>query len=152
MIVLWKLKGVINKMTILIDGKKMLSKEETHRYISKKLNFPEYYGKNLNALWDMLTTIHKKTTIHMYNVNYFLSHSSYKHKLIDLIVGASEENKFLDVKFTDGDLEMEDLEMKFSWVTILVNDLEKSEKFYEEVVGLSVDRRLSAGELNICFL
>lgn len=153
MIVLRKLKGVINKMTILINGKRMLSKEETHRYISQKLNFPDYYGKNLNALWDMLTTIHKKTTIHMYNIDYFLSHSEYKQKLIDLLVGASEENQYLDVMFTEGNIGKDGITMKFSWVTILVNDLEESLKFYQEVIGLPLGRRFkSGGKSEICFL
>ena len=35
--------------------------------------------------------------------------------------------------------------MKFCWCTITVNDLDASIKFYQEIVGLSVTRRFSAG-------
>lgn len=43
--------------------------------------------------------------------------------------------------------------MKFNWCTIYVNDLEESLKFYQEVVGLKMDRRFKAGPDNeIVFL
>ncbi|MDD5601014.1 MAG: VOC family protein, partial [Actinomycetota bacterium] len=31
--------------------------------------------------------------------------------------------------------------MKFCWTTIMVNDLEESLKFYQEIIGLPVNRR-----------
>ncbi len=34
--------------------------------------------------------------------------------------------------------------MKFCWTTIMVNDLEESLKFYQEIVGLTLKRRFSA--------
>lgn len=39
---------------ITLNGKKMTDKETAHEYIAKKLGFPEYYGKNLDALADCL--------------------------------------------------------------------------------------------------
>jgi len=43
--------------------------------------------------------------------------------------------------------------MKFCWCTITVKDMEKSVKFYHEVVGLPVGRRFPAGPgTEICFL
>lgn len=35
--------------------------------------------------------------------------------------------------------------MKFCWCTLMVKNLEESLKFYQEVVGLTVDRRFNAG-------
>lgn len=35
--------------------------------------------------------------------------------------------------------------MKFCWTTIMVKDMEESLKFYQEVVGLTVDRRFKTG-------
>ena len=35
--------------------------------------------------------------------------------------------------------------MKFCWCTINVKNLEESLKFYQEIVGLSTDKRLKAG-------
>ena len=43
--------------------------------------------------------------------------------------------------------------MKFCWVTITVKDMEESVKFYQEIVGLSENRRFNAGpEVEIVFL
>lgn len=38
-----------------LNGKKMTDKEATHKYIAAKLDFPEYYGKNLDALADCVS-------------------------------------------------------------------------------------------------
>ena len=40
---------------IVLDGNKMTTKTELHHEISFAFNFPNYYGKNLDALWDCLT-------------------------------------------------------------------------------------------------
>lgn len=43
--------------------------------------------------------------------------------------------------------------MKFCWSTLLVKDLEESLKFYQEIVGLKLDRRFAAGpDTEIAFL
>lgn len=33
----------------------IMDEETFHEYVSKKLNFPGYYGYNLNAFWDCIT-------------------------------------------------------------------------------------------------
>lgn len=40
---------------ITLNGKKMTDKESAHIYIASKLGFPEYYGKNLDALADCVS-------------------------------------------------------------------------------------------------
>lgn len=43
--------------------------------------------------------------------------------------------------------------MKFCWTTLHVNDLKESLKFYQEIVGLEIDRRFEAGpDREIVFL
>lgn len=43
--------------------------------------------------------------------------------------------------------------MSFSWVTINVNDMKESLKFYEEIVGLGVNKKfIPAPEMEIAFL
>ena len=41
-------------MKYILDGKKMVSKEETHAYLKETFGFPEHYGNNLDALHDCL--------------------------------------------------------------------------------------------------
>ena len=42
-------------MKYILDGKKMVSREEAHAYLKDTFGFPDYYGKNLDALHDCLT-------------------------------------------------------------------------------------------------
>ena len=39
-----------------LDMNKMRSEEEVHNFLMEQLQFPDYYGKNLDALYDMLTS------------------------------------------------------------------------------------------------
>ncbi|MGW7734108.1 barstar family protein, partial [Bacillus velezensis] len=40
---------------VIIDEKDVTSTEALHRILKDQLDFPDYYGENLNALWDCLT-------------------------------------------------------------------------------------------------
>lgn len=42
-------------MKIVLDGKEMTSRWKAHRYLAEMLAFPDYYGNNLDALYDCLT-------------------------------------------------------------------------------------------------
>lgn len=43
--------------------------------------------------------------------------------------------------------------MKFCWSTLMVKNMEESLKFYQEIVGLTIDRRFNAGPgMEITFL
>ena len=48
---------------IILDFDIPENKKELHEYIADKLEFPEYYGKNLDALYDCLTDIAQPTAI-----------------------------------------------------------------------------------------
>ncbi len=43
-------------MSIYLNGRYMRTKEGTHAYLKRRLHFPDYYGANLDALYDLLTT------------------------------------------------------------------------------------------------
>ena len=42
---------------IILDFENMHGRENTHVYLAQMLGFPEYYGKNLDALYDCLTEL-----------------------------------------------------------------------------------------------
>ena len=68
-----------------LDGK--LIKEEGHDYLMEALNLPDYYGKNLDALYDCLTEI--ECEIELINSN------DVDKDIIDTFKDAAEENDFL---------------------------------------------------------
>ncbi|MDO5851141.1 MAG: barstar family protein [Methanobacteriaceae archaeon] len=69
---------------ILLDGKKM--KKNPHKYLKKILNFPDYYGNNLDALYDCLGDINIKTCVKLINSDYI------NQDIIDTFKDASYEN------------------------------------------------------------
>ena len=42
-------------MVVELDARCMGTREEAHEYLKNNLGFPEYYGRNLDALYDLLT-------------------------------------------------------------------------------------------------
>ena len=76
---------------IELDGK--LIKKDGHDYLKKALIFPNYYGKNLDALYDCLTDIGVDTEIVLKNKSYV------SYDIVDTFIDASEENSFLKFKY-----------------------------------------------------
>ena len=76
---------------IEIDGK--LIKKEGHDYIKEALNFPDYYGKNLDALYDCLTEIAIETQIKLINADLI------SNDLLETFIDASDENAFLEFDY-----------------------------------------------------
>ena len=44
-------------MTVILDAQKLEEKEQAHRYLKQVMGFPDYYGNNLDALYDCLSEI-----------------------------------------------------------------------------------------------
>ncbi|MCY9288533.1 barstar family protein [Bacillus haynesii] len=40
---------------IILDGDKFRTLDSLHKILKERLDLPDYYGENLNALWDSLT-------------------------------------------------------------------------------------------------
>ncbi len=78
---------------ILLDGEKMNTKEEAHVYISKGLDFPQYYGKNLDALWDLLSAYDVPIHIVFKNTETLKTNlEQYGNRLLKVFLEASEDN------------------------------------------------------------
>ena len=47
----------------IINGAQMLTREQAHAEIARAMGFTVTYGNNLDALWDMLTTVHCRAVL-----------------------------------------------------------------------------------------
>ena len=50
-------------MAIMLDGKAMTDRPAAHSHLAERLDLPTYYGRNLDALYDMLTEIGEDTEL-----------------------------------------------------------------------------------------
>ncbi len=81
---------------IVISGSHMTSIEAAHEYIARKLNFPTYYGGNLDALWDVLSTLSepmKVTMIHLDKLHSCLG--QFGEDLVNVFIEAALNNEHL---------------------------------------------------------
>ena len=89
-------------MRIELDCRQMTDRQAAHAYLKQKLSLPEYYGNNLDALFDLLTEREEETALvllHWQQLDDLLS--SYGGVLLDTLREASEENPKLEVILTD---------------------------------------------------
>lgn len=85
---------------IILNGKRMISREVTHAYLKRKFGFPDYYGRNLDALWDLLSTIGKDTEIVIVHSSVISdSLGKYGDSLLRLFDDLSEEARHVKVVY-----------------------------------------------------
>lgn len=80
--------------TIELDFKELYTPRQIHEYIAQKLGFPEYYGKNLDALYDCLTDISEETEITIVNYDVL---DYRENAIINTFLDAVEESDSLNV-------------------------------------------------------
>lgn len=71
-----------------LDGK--LIKKDGHDYLKEVLNFPDYYGKNLDALYDCLTEISCEIEL--------INSEEVEEDILDTFYDAASENELLKLK------------------------------------------------------
>ncbi len=60
-----KNQKVREEMVVILDGNCVTDKESLHAYLKKQCKFPEYYGNNLDALYDLLTDREEPLELHV---------------------------------------------------------------------------------------
>lgn len=88
---------------VTLSGNKMTSKESLHGYLAKKLAFPAYYGKNLDALHDCLCEITHPLFITVTYTERMLSYTGdYGACFLTVLKDAAQENKMLHLALFPG--------------------------------------------------
>ena len=82
---------------IFLDACQMTSKSDAHNYIKKMLNFPDYYGKNLDALWDLLGSRSKMTSIFLlHEEKLYENLGEYGKRLAEVFKEAAESIPYIE--------------------------------------------------------
>ena len=86
-------------ITYILDMRCLNEKEQAHDYLQAHLPLPSYYGRNLDALYDMLTDLCTETRIIV-----DLSDTEneeirdYLLRMTEVMEDAARENSFLEIE------------------------------------------------------
>lgn len=81
-------------MKVTLDALRLQKKEEAHKYLREALNFPEYYGGNLDALHDCLTEL-DDVVIEFVNVDKVCG--GYFARVLEVFRDSADENPGLKI-------------------------------------------------------
>ena len=82
---------------IIIDCSRIDSPREFHRVLAEKLNFPGYYGGNLDALYDCLTQLCSFTKLRLVDFDKLPTFSRGFRRVME---NAQEDNPCLRIYFS----------------------------------------------------
>jgi len=80
-------------MKIILNGAKMATKELAHEYLKRAFAFPDYYGRNLDALFDLLAGREETVIILMNSGKMLKSLGSYGVDLLRTFYDAAEQSE-----------------------------------------------------------
>ena len=91
---------------VLLDLGIPATKTETQEYIAEQMGFPDYYGKNLDALYDELTSIAEPTAVGIFlpipdMIDLDIDLMVYFDRIGEVFTEAEESNPCLAVIFGD---------------------------------------------------
>ena len=83
-------------MNALIDGAAIETREQLHDALARQLSFPDYYGRNLDALFDCLTDLTEDAELRLVRRDELFAHLGvYADILQNVLRDACEENPHL---------------------------------------------------------
>ena len=82
-------------MNVILNCEYLTEREQAHEYLAKMLSFPEYYGKNLDALYDCLTELSGRNLVLL---NTSLLPSGYGERILKTLEDAARSNPELTLE------------------------------------------------------
>ena len=77
---------------VILDGTTAPTKEALHQHLAKELNFPDWYGGNLDALFDCLSTVSEEVSISLDVVSLSEVLGPYAQRVSKVLTKAAEKN------------------------------------------------------------
>ncbi|MFA1822840.1 barstar family protein [Virgibacillus oceani] len=79
---------------VILDGTKIQGKGTVHSYLKEQLNLQAYYGNNLDALWDALSTHAEPLEIEFIHHEQMMAQlGNYGKAVLQVFEDAAEENR-----------------------------------------------------------
>lgn len=89
-------------MELQLDGREFVDRQLLHAAIARQLHLPDYYGENLDALWDILSSWNEPLTIIIHNPTRFVEQlGGYGESVLQLLQDAEEENSMISVEYRE---------------------------------------------------
>ena len=87
------------KWIVELDGKELIKgKPEAHEYLKNRLMFADYYGRNLDALYDCLSEMPAETELRLSRETLkLLADQPYAYRILRVLLDASYRNPNLRV-------------------------------------------------------
>ncbi|MBQ9698507.1 MAG: barstar family protein [Acidaminococcaceae bacterium] len=86
-------------MEIVLDARRFKGRTRAHTYLKEALGLPDYYGKNLDALYDCLGEIAEETVIVVPDVIQKKEYlGDYGRTMLRVFKDAAAENPALQIK------------------------------------------------------
>ena len=83
---------MVNRVTL--DCARLLERQPAHAYLAEALSLPDYYGKNLDALYDCLTDL-GPTELTLEGPELLREAGGYAEMILNVILEAAEGNPYL---------------------------------------------------------
>ena len=87
-------------ITCILDGMEIQNKETLHDILAVSLHFPDWYGRNLDALYDCLTDMQEEVEIQFLQKDILTEHlGAYADLLIKVVCMSAKDNSKICFKF-----------------------------------------------------
>jgi len=83
--------------TICLALNKFSTPKDVHPYLKEKLTFPSYFGNNLDALYDVLSTYHESITICIHCGHAAVAQNPQWQSFLRLLHDVSKENPRIQI-------------------------------------------------------
>lgn len=84
---------------VILDGEKITGREQLHATLARELRFPDWYGGNLDALYDCLTDLREPTALQIVHQEALWERLGPEtHGLLRVLRDAAKENPELYVE------------------------------------------------------